>query len=147
VKNYRTVQKAIEIVEKCFQGKCDVEPGWAMALVTEIRRLQAEAELQSELTKAREELHTLKHAVWHALDDSTEDAQTGEVTIMVEDFALLSEMVPEEWHDEYHVRESAFRQDECNKLHLIISGPGDCHAAARRVYDAGYRQSTPVTHG
>jgi len=31
-------------------------------------------------------------------------------------------------------------QAEYNQLHEIISGPGDCHAAARRVYAAGYRK-------
>lgn len=35
------------------------------------------------------------------------------------------------------------RQAEYNKLHEIISGPGDCHAAARRVYAAGYRKYEP----
>lgn len=36
---------------------------------------------------------------------------------------------------------SQVRQIESNQLHEIISGPGDHHAAARRVYDAGYRKS------
>lgn len=58
--------------------------------------------LQAELTKARELLDTLRHAVWHALDDSEENAQTGEVTLSRYDFDELSTLVPEEWHDAYH---------------------------------------------
>lgn len=58
--------------------------------------------LQAELTRAREELDTLRHAVWHALDDSEENAQTGEVTLSRYDFDELSTLVPEEWHDAYH---------------------------------------------
>ncbi len=36
--------------------------------------------------------------------------------------------------------DSDARQAEYNQLHEIISGPGDCHSAARRVYAAGYRK-------
>ncbi|ALQ01443.1 hypothetical protein [Pseudomonas brassicacearum] len=58
--------------------------------------------LQAELASALEELDTLKDAVHHALDDSEEDAQTGQVTLYRTDFDKLIELVPEEWHDRYH---------------------------------------------
>lgn len=40
------------------------------------------------------------------------------------------------------------RQEAVNALYHCISGPGDCYAAARRVFDAGYRlNSSPVSAG
>ncbi|BBP51196.1 hypothetical protein PHLH3_08220 [Pseudomonas sp. St386] len=58
--------------------------------------------LQAELANALEELDTLKDAVHHALDDSEEDAQTGQVTLYRTDFDKLIDLVPEEWHEQHH---------------------------------------------
>lgn len=52
-------------------------------------------------TVSAEELNRLReieHLAWHMMDDSAEDAQTGEVTIqpMREDYDALAKLLPED---------------------------------------------------
>ena len=95
-----------------LQAEIDTWKSTAETFEDFYRKTEAEnAALQSELTKAREELDTLRHAVWHALDDSVENAQTGEVTLSRYDFDELSTLVPEEWHDEHHNQSAPAAKD------------------------------------
>jgi hypothetical protein len=54
--------------------------------------------LKAELTKARERVHELEHAIFHALDDSIEyEALIDEVAITKLDFEKLNALLPEDW--------------------------------------------------
>lgn len=57
----------------------------------------AVAALQRQLNESRDRVYDLEHAIFHALDDSGEDATTGEITIYKLDFEKLSALVPEDW--------------------------------------------------
>lgn len=52
--------------------------------------------LQQRLTAAEQRILALETAIAHALDDSSEDAQTGEITIMRLDYESLLELIGED---------------------------------------------------
>lgn len=74
-----------------------VEEEVATAISNELKSERDVLTLQAELTKARDRVYDLEHAIFHALDDSGEDATTGEITIYKLDFEKLSALVPEDW--------------------------------------------------
>ncbi|SCW88977.1 Lar family restriction alleviation protein [Pseudomonas sp. NFACC05-1] len=64
--------------------------------------------LQSELTKARERVYELEHAIFHALDDSIEyEALIDEVAITKLDFEKLNALLPEDWEHRTEPHQSA----------------------------------------
>jgi len=103
-------------------------------------------QLQVELANALEELDTLKDAVHHTLDDSEEDAQTGQVTIYRTDFDKLIELVPEEWHDRYHNQSAPALIETLRANGDRITMEATIAQQAQRIADleAGKGQCEPV---
>lgn len=102
-----------EAWEKLAEHESSFKLRWA-ADMRAIKRWQAEAPgreltwpdhadlcvwLLSERDALRSRYDVLAHAVWHALDDSEEDASSGTTTITKEHYETLCKLVPEDFHE------------------------------------------------
>lgn len=94
---------------------------------TAIEACEAQIASREEIATLRAQLAELRHAVWHALDDSG-DNEVGDIVIMKADFETLCTLVPEEWHDEHHSKsasaEPAKKMCDCNQGRLPCTCKG-----------------------